>query len=551
MTKYEIVVTDSLEKVLPQGSVRTLESDAIKVWPGETAAFQVAARVSDGQIYQICKPRLQLEGRDAGLFRIRRIRLMPVLMATQFGADENYITKSAAMLPDILMPLEPGEKPLFSCLAQQWDGFWCDWDVAEDVPAGSYCLEVAVYGEEDREVFRKKLTVQVQKDALPAQTLLHTQWFHADCLADYYGVPVWSEDHWRTVENYMRSAARHGVNLILTPLFSLPLDTEVGAERTTCQLLQVQVSDGTYQFDFSLLDRWIVLAQQCGLPNIEICHLFTQWGAAAAPKVVAQVDGKLQRIFGWDTPAVGGEYTRFLRCLLPQLKEHLRTLGVLENTWFHISDEPNKDNLDQWKAARDSVADLLQDCHMIDALSDVTFYKQGLIRTPVVANNAIEPFVSEGVPELWTYYCCSQVESVSNRFIAMPSARTRILGTQLYCYSVKGFLHWGFNFYSNERSRRHIDPWKTADGYGSWPAGDPFLVYPGEDGMPVESIHGTVLRQAMADHRLLCLAESKLGREKVCALLRDSWGGKLITMKEYPTDPRWFDTVRDMLEELL
>ncbi|MFR9162180.1 MAG: glycoside hydrolase domain-containing protein [Ruthenibacterium lactatiformans] len=43
---------------------------------------------------------------------------------------------------------------------------------------------------------------------LPAQTLLHTEWFHADCLASYYGVAPLSEEHWRILENFIRAAGR-------------------------------------------------------------------------------------------------------------------------------------------------------------------------------------------------------------------------------------------------------------------------------------------------------------------------------------------------------
>ena len=31
-------------------------------------------------------------------------------------------------------------------------------------------------------------------------------------------------------------------------------------------------------------------------------------GAVAAPKIVGMVDGAEQVLFGWDTPAAGGEY---------------------------------------------------------------------------------------------------------------------------------------------------------------------------------------------------------------------------------------------------
>lgn len=43
---------------------------------------------------------------------------------------------------------------------------------------------------------------------LPGQTLIHTEWFHGDCLADYYRIPVLSEEWWRIAGNFVRTADR-------------------------------------------------------------------------------------------------------------------------------------------------------------------------------------------------------------------------------------------------------------------------------------------------------------------------------------------------------
>ena len=45
----------------------------------------------------------------------------------------------------------------------------------------------------------------------------------------------------------------------------------------------------------------------------------------------------------------------------------------------------------------------------------------------------------------------------SNRFIAMPSYRTRSIGMQMFGYGIKGFLHWGYNFYNTQYSREQIN----------------------------------------------------------------------------------------------
>ena len=132
---------------------------------------------------------------------------------------------------------------------------------------------------------------------------------------------------------------------------------------------------------------------------------------------------------------------------------------------------------------------------------------------------------------------------MSNRFIAMPSARTRILGVQLYRYNIAGFLQWGFNFYSSVLSRKPIDPFAVTDGCDTFPAGDPFIVYPGENGEPLESIRFMVFRQAIQDMRALQLLEKLAGRELVEAIIAEGLDEEL-TLTRYPRDNAYLHTLR-------
>ena len=86
------------------------------------------------------------------------------------------------------------------------------------------------------------------------------------------------------------------------------------------------------------------------------------------------------------------------------------------------------------------------------------FYQTGALQKPVVAIDHLEPFLQAEVSGLWTYYCVGQYRDVTNAFIAMPAARTRILGVQLYLFQLEGFLQWGYNFYHTELSRRQNQP---------------------------------------------------------------------------------------------
>ena len=337
--------------------------------------------------------------------------------------------------------------------------------------------------------------------------------------------------------------------MILTPVFTPPLDTEVGGERPTVQLVDVQKSGDDYRFGFDRLERWVNLCLDCGVKYFEFSHLFTQWGAEHAPKIMATENGQEKRIFGWETDAAGPEYERFLDAFLPALVSFLREHGLGKRSWFHVSDEPHAEHLAAYENASRILKKHLSGFPIIDALSDYSFYENGLVERPIPASNCVEPFLEHQVPDLWTYYCCSQYKKVSNRFFCFPSARNRILGMQLYKYHIAGFLQWGYNFWYSQYSVRPIDPFRVTDAGGAFPSGDAFIVYPGEDG-PLESIRSEVFHEALQDMRALTLLEEKIGRDAVIRLLDDGLEHP-ITFQEYPKDACWLLKKREQVNRLI
>jgi hypothetical protein len=183
----------------------------------------------------------------------------------------------------------------------------------------------------------------------------------------------------------------------------------------------------------------------------------------------------------------------------------------------------------------------------MDALSNYEFYENGAVDLPVPASNHIEPFIEHEVKPLWTYYCVGQRIDVSNRFFPMPSARNRILGSQLYKFDVDGFLQWGYNFWYTRHSVRAVNPFINTDAGYSFPSGDAFLVYPGENG-PIDSLRFEVFREALQDLRALRLLESLVGREETVRLMED---GECITFSRYPRGADWLLAMRGRVNEAI
>lgn len=441
-------------------------------------------------------------------------------------ADDNYERTSVGLYPDAITPLNYSGKVNARVLFPS--SVWVEVVIPEDYKKnGETEIKLELIDEAGEIAGTESLVIDIINAVLPEQTLIMTQWFHCDCLANYYDVEVWSEKHWQIVENFARVAVKNGINMLLTPTFTPPLDTKIGGERLTTQLVGVTVTGGKYSFNFNLLDRWVDMCDRIGIKYFEISHLFTQWGAKHAPKVMATVDGEYKRIFGWDTDAQADEYVGFLRQFLKEFIDHMKKSGNDKRCYFHVSDEPVKDQIDSYCAAKKSIADLLDGYVTMDALSDYSFYEQGIVSTPISNTNSIANFVNKDIPNLWAYYCCGECANVSNRFIAMPSCRNRSIGMQMYKYDIAGFLHWGFNFFSNQHSSDITNPFTNCSGDSWVPSGDTASVYPGFRGTALESIRLVAFYEALQDMRAMKLCESLYSKSKVVAEIEKIFGKEL------------------------
>ena len=523
-------IVSSLEKVFLDDKIEKFTAlEKVSALKGERLSFQLAYGFSyDNEHSETTYLRLsvKVEGELSEYANIRHVENVAVKKPlSRHAYDAQYLRSTPGLYPDMLEELRYNNSIV--TLGDVTEALWIELNIPENTDKiGKSKLAVVLFSG-DREYSRSEIEIDVINAALPKDDIYLTQWFHCDCLANYYDVPAWSEKHWEIVENFARTAVKNGINLLLTPVFTPSLDTSVGGERTTVQLVGVKVKNGKYSFDYKLLDRWIEMCNRVGIKYFEITHFFTQWGAKHAPKVMATVDGEYKRIFGWETEATSEEYSGFIRTFLKSFLRHMKKRGDDKRCFFHISDEPQLEHLASYKAARDVVDDLLKGYTIMDALSNYDFWTQGVCQTPIPASNHIKPFIEGNVPNLWVYYCCGQSVDVSNRFIAMPGWRTRSIGMQMYKFDIVGFLQWGFNFYNNCGSDSLINPYTNQSGDGWVPAGDMFSVYPAVGGKALESMRITVFHEALQDRKAMKLCEKLYSKEEVVAKIEEILGDTL------------------------
>ncbi len=512
---------------------------------GERISYQLYLHTDD----QACV-KISVESELDAYVRIYQVRDAamdaPTIIPT---AMEDYITQEPGFMPDILVPIEESDWKLYVDKVART--LWVKVDVPKVICPGDYpvtiCLAYYRPGGEYVETVRQTMDIRVIPAVLPEQKLIYTRWMYLDCIATAHNVDIFSEKHWELIEQYIKTAADVGINMLMVPVHTPPLDTEIGTARPCVQLVDIEKTEDGYCFGFARFHRYIGLCRKYGIRYFEMAHMFTQWGAKATPNIMVTENGETRYGFGWHVASDDEEYVRFLRQYIPAIVAELEKEGIAEQTYFHISDEPALENMAEYQTAAGIIRPLIGKCRSFDALSDYAFYEKGLVECPVTIISRIHDFLEHSVENQWVYYCCGPNEVYSNSFMALPSYRVRILGFLLYRYQIKGFLQWGFNFYHSIRSLYPINPYLTTSSDGAFPSGDPLIVYPGKNGA-YPSIRAEVTYEAVQDMDICYALEKIIGREEVENLIDQAAGGTL-RFDHYPKNSQFILHLRQQMIE--
>ncbi|HEX2950055.1 MAG TPA: glycoside hydrolase domain-containing protein, partial [Armatimonadota bacterium] len=336
------------------------------------------------------------------------------------------------LVPDPLFPESQAQVGPYETQA-----FWLTITPPREAAPGRYPLTVTLTPTTGDPI-TLTATVIVHPTVLPErQDFPVTHWFYADALHDWYQCELFDDRFWSILGRYLENLVAHGQDTLYVPIFTPPLD---GVKRPT-QLLNVHRTGERYQFDWTLVRRWIAVARAHGIRYFEWTHLFTQWGAAHAIRIYAGHGEDETLLWPADTGAVSATYRTFLAQLLPELKRFLDEEGLLTNSFFHLSDEPlGEQHLQGYRAARQLLHELAPWMRVMDALSHIDFALQGLTDIPIPVISSTLQFVQAGIP-CWTYFAGAPRGRYLNRLPDTPLVKVRMSGWLFYRTQVHGFLY--------------------------------------------------------------------------------------------------------------
>ena len=157
------------------------------------------------------------------------------------GKTDDYVLGGAGSYPDVIRPLKTGD------LILPPNGNRCLWVRVEpngELPVGNHRITFSVCDAEGNRLGETGYDLEVLPERFTHAEIKKTNWMHYDCICREYGVEAFSEGFYGVFEEFLRIYTQSGFNMLLTPIFTPPLDTAVGGERMTTQLVGVSVENG-------------------------------------------------------------------------------------------------------------------------------------------------------------------------------------------------------------------------------------------------------------------------------------------------------------------
>ncbi len=361
--------------------------------------------------------------------------------------------------------------------------------IPADAAPGEFRGQVTVTAGQSQASLPLRLTVCPL--AMPEERhVMVAEWFSSSQFKKHHGVESSDSQRFETIlRAYAENMAQHRQNVFRVSL---------GLIRSTL------TAEGKLHLDFSAFDRFAQVFWDTGRMDLLETGFVAEHGEGgwSSPEIRLQGATVKDESTGQEKRLTAEEY---LPRFLPALVAHLREKGWLGKTIFHICDEPSSHNVMAWREASDFVHRHAPELQRVDAIETPHCLSRLEIWVPKLDHlatwqQAYEEAQRQG-NELWFYTVgIFQGGSLMNKTVDVPLIDTRLMHWLNYRYDLKGYLHWGFNAWTD-------DPWNSPGKH----RGDGWHVYPKRDGL-LNSLRWEQMRCGLQDYECLWLLEDKIAQ---------------------------------------
>ena len=417
---------------------------------------------------------------------------------------------------------------------------WISVNIPVDCPPGEYKGDLALSGimEGKRIMLNRSFRIKVYPVTISKTSLWVTNWFGLDKnqmkkLSGGKDSVIFSASYWHWLTVIAKKMKEYDQNVIIaSPLY----------------LSQISKEGGDYHFDFSRFDQFIqTFVDEGTLGRIEGGHLGGRLGNWYSQFGLTVPFWYRDTIRFKNLPLMDSNVQKFYGQFIPALAAHLREKSWDKIYLQHICDEPETGNEHSYDSIAIFIKSLFPGVKSIDAV-----HAHGTANTVDVWVPQLDFFNIDyhfyqdrkaAGDEIWFYTCLAPQGEYANRFIELPLIKTRILHWINFRFGATGYLHWGWNFWSE-------NPLGETSGIipeagNIMPGGDAFITYPGK-GKILSSIRLEAMRDGIVDYELLKMLEEKnpTQAKEICRQV-------VYEMDKYDLDVKSFREKRKLILQML
>jgi hypothetical protein len=538
---FKIFVVSDLSRVFEDGYNLPSASDTIKIFGirGEVISGQCAlsAKINLTDVtveVSTLKNQLNNVTFPAGSVNWNFVGSIPLTKNTGNQPLTAVSRKAPARFPDYLM----NEKQV-NVNKGVYQSVWLTVSIPENAEAGKYAARVTVKSSQGEQSV--PLYVTVYPLTMPAERHLNATIWYGTNFTKYHGIQERYSDEWfAMLKKYAENMAAHRQNV-----FRISMGT-----------IEIQKSkNGELEFDFSRFDQLAqVFWDTKKMDYLETGFLAKFTNGHWDSKEISLSDFSVKSSENGEKITMTGKDV--IPYLLPAFELHLRQKGWLNKTLFHIQDEPSPHSSRSWNEISVYMHQYAPDLPRIDAIESTFLLDNIEIAVPKLDHfgawyDQYKIAQQKGVG-LW-YYTVGifQASLYPNKTIDMPVSDSRIMHWQNYKYDANGYLHWGWNSWTD-------DPFQDVGQH----IGDGWHVYPVKDGV-LNSLRWEQMRNGMQDYEYFWMLENNVRILKDYLGSRFAWidpkqrskeiaGNVVLDFTEHSDDPQvLYNAKMEVTRELL
>jgi hypothetical protein len=435
-----------------------------KAWKGERVHTQILVWTKE-DIAELSFQIKDLAGKNGNRIADENIKAAFVryTMADDFGggcSDRDLSVDDSSLVAD---PIDIIDK--IPVQANTVRPIWLSVQVPGDIPAGKYTGIIIIRAGNKHEL---KISLEVLDHFLPPPaewTYDLDIWQYPGPIARMHDVELWSDEHFELMKPYFNTLANAGQKVISANIIEQPWGLDHVHFDDPSLIKWTKKTDGTWEYDFNLFDRYISFVMDCGITQRINCYSMITWDLS-----FIYYNEDLGRNNSITLTPGSDEYTNYWSGMIKEFTRHLKEKGWFSKTVIAVDERPVENmqamiallrDIDpEWKIA------LAGDSYHPEIEGDI--YDYSLASYLDFGDAELERRKAEGKPTT-IYTAC--VEEYPTGYTFSPPAENAFLGWHVAAKGLTGYLFWAYNTWvanplQDSRWRRY-------------PAGTLFQFYPG------------------------------------------------------------------------